>query len=134
MVCFGGTGGGVKSPLQCIFTKAVFKLSAWVRDLVLGALKWHRLPVCTRFLLILRESTALLFHTSLLHLRFKITFDREKCVHSCISGTKAVNTMSFSASTRRQWARKPSSLRAVHTWCSGTSAWVPAQNGVVFTL
>ena len=25
-------------------------------------------------------------------------------------------------------------LGAVHTRCSGTSAWVPAQNGVVFTL
>ena len=26
------------------------------------------------------------------------------------------------------------SFRTVHTWCSGTSTWVPAQNGVVFTL
>ena len=25
-------------------------------------------------------------------------------------------------------------LGAVHTWCSGTSAWVLAQSGVVFTL
>ena len=23
---------------------------------------------------------------------------------------------------------------AVHTWCLGTSAWVPAQNDVVFTI
>ena len=27
-----------------------------------------------------------------------------------------------------------SAIGAVHTWCSGTSTWVPAQNGVVFTL
>ena len=101
----------MKPPLQCIFTTAVFKLSARARDLVLGALKWHRLPMCTRFLFISRESSALLFHTFLLHLRFKTTFDREKCVHSCISGTKSVNTMPFSTSTRRQWTRKPSSLR-----------------------
>ena len=93
----------------------MFKLGARARDLVPVKLKWQRLPMCTRFLFILRESTALLFHSFLLHLRFKITSDREKwgkCVHSYISGTKGVNTIPFWASTRRQWARDPSNQRA----------------------
>ena len=87
-----------ESPLLCIFTTAMFKLGARARDLVLGELKWRRLPVCTRFLFISRESTALLFHSFLLHLRFKITSDREKwgkCVHSYISGAEGLNTMPF---------------------------------------
>ena len=98
MFVAGAVGRGGGSPLLCIFTTAMFKLGARARDLVLGELKWHRLPVCTHFPFISRESTALLFHSFLLHLRFKITSDREKwgkCVHSYISGTKGVNTMPF---------------------------------------
>ena len=68
-------------------------------DLVLGHESGLRVPVCTLFLLVLRQSTALY---SLLSSCFKIASDGEKWsnyVHNHISDTQGVKTTPFCAGT-----------------------------------